>query len=380
MNLNSINGSALNGARVLFVSAAASVVCTAAIGAGATRTQDALAPVPGVTTVVAFATHTQQTYATTMACAAQVQAIPKHIQQGAANASGGSTIQAFVLRQQNGGAFFTGTAGMLVIPASVLAYSNTTAFATVSATATKIHPGVSQAATAALVQITVAPTVNRFVAAGALGSCTWRVEPSINGVAWSYSNVSASASVAVADVGIVFRKASAVLDVSAVSTATPTHIHPGNSLPDGAATVVTAEPFILVGTFTWFSASAHVTSDATVTRGTNVNFDCACSISPQAVQRHASTKSTATGAAVLTPNATVVRVAAANVIQTTAEIVAQAHVSFFADASVHGSASLNADTISNADSIDPHGRTFYSPLRSTEFVRLFIETEFKRAA
>ena len=85
------------------------------------------------------------------------------------------------------------------------------------------------------------------------------------------------------------------------------------------------------------------------------------------------------GQAELQAQALVLRMVQADVAGT-AELTAQALRLLPAAASTGGTAEILADTITNAASVDPLERTFVSPLRSTAFVRSFIETEFKRAA
>ena len=49
-------------------------------------------------------------------------------------------------------------------------------------------------------------------------------------------------------------------------------------------------------------------------------------------------------------------------------------------ANVAGTTTVTVLALTNADSFDPDGRTFYSPLRVTEFSHAFVETELRRAS
>ena len=51
-----------------------------------------------------------------------------------------------------------------------------------------------------------------------------------------------------------------------------------------------------------------------------------------------------------------------------------------ARAQIQCGAEVIAETVSNPASFDPAERTFVSPMRTTEFARPFIESEFRRAA
>lgn len=463
MNLFTLNGSAFNGYRLIaVVAASASFVCAASFNAVGAKMQDALAPTPGTGGFVASATHIQSALAT-LPSSSLFHANAQHINSAHADIASSAGLQAFVVRRQNGIAYATGTATMVAIPASVLAYSLVSGDALVVVGATKIQPGRSVASTAALVDITVTPTVTRYVQANLIaGGAVLRIEPAINGEAWSYADVLAVAGVSVVADGLVIRPGAAELLNSATVLVKSTHIKPGIAAPMGVSLVVTTEPHIIIGGLAFIVCGGAAQATALLTRMANASAIGQGGLQVIASVNHGSSRATVQGLSTVTFSGKAIRFAVSEVmngvgkcsseamltklpsvnIATTATIqiigtrttnaevtfdgyavilnaladqtirlggasiaasadaTAQALATrqagcnlisvsvFLADAqcnvnalaNVAGTTTVTVLALTNADSFDPDGRTFYSPLRVTEFSHAFVETELRRAS
>lgn len=464
MNLFTINGALLNGTRLAAVAATATLVCSASLSANAGRIQDALFLSPVQATVVAQATHIQSGVSVPIAGQANVYVASTHTQQAASSLTGSSDLRVFVIRKQIGEAYLSGSSSLIVIPASTLGNATIAASVGVISNATKIQPGRSVLDTAAHVNITAEPVVIRYVASHVLtGTGRIRVEPAINGVAWSYVDINCTGGLGIQTIGLVDRKAAATLTSTAQINSLATHIKPGTVTPTGTASVtMTVDPFILKGSLVEAVCSASATAQGTLRRMGVLALTGQASIQARATQFFGSSRATLIGSSVVSADDQMYRKVVAQITGGTAQISATAlrtqialsnltgtgvvqpvarrttygqasftglaisliatptqtirqgqalvsstgllatsplvfrtgvasftgNVLITSEADVFkmgavnilGTVHVDADVLSNANSIDPPERTFTRPFVQTEFVRPFVEYEFRRAA
>lgn len=377
MNLFALNGGTLNGsaARVL-IYAAAAFACSADVSAAGVRQQDALAPLSSGAQFEASATCTRNG-AAEFTSEGWLYPTASHTHVADSYIVGFADVQAFVLRQQTGQAYFEGAASVVAIPASVLGGASATASAGVSAEATKIQPGISDVSTTAVVVISVEPTVTRMVTANMPCSAGVRVEPAINGVAYSYADFTASGELTAA--GVSYPVDAAILYAVADVEVVATHIHAGV----GESIDVTAE-FSSDGVLQQ-SALAHVngyagaSADGFLIKLAFADVLAQATSTPVASLTHLSAISVFDGQAFVSATGEAVRMASVDSVGCTSDVSAWAIRVHAAATDVQASADFIASAITNADSYDPPGRTFIRQASAT-FIRPYAFIEFKRVA
>lgn len=287
MNFHVLNGAALNGSRVGAILAAAAILCSASVSAVGTRQQDALAPTSSSCQVSASAIRIAGAAASVLT-EAQFAASIQYTQAAFAAAGGSANVQAFVLREALGFSVVACTANITAIPASVLGSAAWSGGAMVVADATKIQPGRSFASADAAVDV-LQPVVTRYVVAiGPSCAAYVRAEPAINGTAFSYSDIEASAGADVDVDGLVLRYGGASISGASDVVVTAAHVKPSSSAADGSGVVVVAAPFIESKVLSYAEATGDVAATAERVLMPSALMAGSSSMSATAKQRHGS--------------------------------------------------------------------------------------------
>lgn len=258
-----VNGNLLNGGRFALVLATATIACSAALAAQATRIQDALAPTPATGSFVAVPTHIHHTGAA-FGSVGEVYPTVTHTKSAGAEITGSADFRGLLTRGVGGSASFAGYANVLAIPASVLGQANfSPASVSVLVDATKIQHGRSALDTTATVTLQAEPLVNRVVVAEVMGaSAQVYVESAVNKVGEAYAFFAATGNLQSISAGLVSRPASATLVNSAETTANATHVkHSQATYAAGGYTVV-GEPYLAIGGLAYLVTNAEVTAVA----------------------------------------------------------------------------------------------------------------------
>ena len=287
MNFHVLNGATLNGSRVGAILAAAAILCSASASAVGTRQQDALAPTSSSCQVSASAIRVAGAAASVLT-EAQFAASTRYTQAAFAAAGGSANVQAFVLREALGFSVVACTANITAIPASVLGSAAWSGGALVTADATKIQPGRSFASADAAVDV-LPPVVTRYVVAiGPSCAAHVRAEPAINGTAFSYSDIEASAGADVDVDGLVLRYGDVGISGASDVVAVATHIKPVSGAADGFGAVVVAAPFIESKVLSYAEATGDVAATAERVLMPMAFMAGSSSMSATARQRHGS--------------------------------------------------------------------------------------------
>lgn len=293
-----VNGNLLNGGRFTLVLATATIACSAALAAQATRIQDALAPTPATGSFVAVPTHIHHTGAT-FGSVGEVYPTVTHTQSAGAGITGSADFRGLVTRGVEGSASFAGYANILAIPASVLGQANfSPASVSVLVDATKIQHGRSALDTAATVTIQAEPLVNRAVVAEVMGaSAQLYAESAVNKVGEAYAYFAATGQLQSISVGLVTRPAGATLVNSAETTANATHVkHSQATYAAGGYTVV-GEPYLAIGGLAYLTTGASVDGYATRQTLPLSVLDGTVAVVGAAAVRHGSAAAAFTGSA-----------------------------------------------------------------------------------
>lgn len=320
-----LNGASINGGRISTILAAAAIACSATISAVGTRQQDALAPSSSSAQFTAVPTLTHSAAAAGLDGSAEVYLVTEHKQAAQAATGGTCSIQAFVLRAVAGSAEIAGSANIVAIPASVLGTGALGASASLTADATKIQPGRAFAPCGAEVAFESDPVATRYaIAAPIAGSAAVRVEPWLNGVAYSYADIVAGGQLTAQSAGLVFRPAVAAIDGVATTSANATHIKPGSGSADSAGVLIVGSPHIEATMQATVDGSATVVA-APDRRVIGVSAPTGTAhISAQAKQRHGSAAAAAPGSCQFTAAGLVRRFVVAQPASGTATVGASA--------------------------------------------------------
>lgn len=341
MNFHALNGAPLNGSRVGAILAAATILCSATVTAVGVRQRDALAPSSSSAQFTATALVTRAGGAD-FGGSAGFDSSTIHTQAAAADLGGTASIQAFVLRESLGFAEFICTANITAIPASILANSLVDPSASLVAEATKVQPGRSLApASGALVSAD--PVVTRYVTASALlCQADLNVEPSVNGVAYSYAKISASGDLAAVADGLVMRPGSAWLMSSAQMSVVETHVKPGVAAFAAIGAILAGEPHIEVASIAAIDCASSVTAAAVRQLRPVAILAGAANISAPARQRHGSAAATVAGSAAFAAIGLARRPATSQTLSASADLLAAGTREAVPFADLHGSAVIVA--------------------------------------
>lgn len=229
MNLFAINGGLLNGGQASSViAAAATILCSASFSATTTRFQDALASVPSQVQITANPTVIRRAQANIIGDS-NLAPWATHEQKTYADIVGTANVQVFVLREQTADAFFTGAVDIQAIPASLLGSADVINSSTFTASATRIQPGkaIFTPAEASLEHYPDALVTRYVIGQLSPSKAEFRVEPSINGVNFSYADITGYASTFA--IGVVTKNPSALFAGQPNFTSVATQIQPGQS-------------------------------------------------------------------------------------------------------------------------------------------------------
>lgn len=249
----------------MVVAAAAAITGSATFSGVGTRSQDALVASAATSGIVASPTHIHKGTSLVGGCSGWLSASASHQKTARADVTGSGELRAFVYRSAEGGAYLTGTASILVIPASVLGRSDLApASALVWAEATKVHPGKSDATGAATVVLQSNPTVTRYVSSDVLlGKSSFYAETAINGIGEAFAAVPCTAEVTAQLTGLVTRPAHAWMDSAAGLHANATYIQLSKSQLDSTSSLVVTQPHIEIGGLAQTGGEAHFQANAT---------------------------------------------------------------------------------------------------------------------
>lgn len=395
MNLTSLNGGLLNGLGFSVVLATAAISCSSEVSAFATRQQDALAPTYSYADVSASAIVFKSPFADIDGAG---ELYPSASQQFAATANLSCTAQitAFVLRKVIAESSLGGSADIVAIPASTLGSAASSGEASVSAEATRVQPGNSSGQGVAAVDITTAPLITRLVYADISGTAALRVETRINGIQEAYGNPRGTSDVSISDT--LLRISSAEIVCTSDIDAAATVVQFGNV--DGSSSVeVEALATVNAYGYATLSSSSSLSVDGTRVLEPTSEVAASCNIVAAPVQTfatqcdllgagsvesvatrilHGAVEMEAIGAIILADP--VVWEQAFAELPGSGSFQASAVIEMAGSAELGGSADVAATALSNADALDPPERTFYKAEPMTEFIRPFIESEFRRAA
>lgn len=316
---------------------------------------------------------------TRLAASVQVSATPhiRHDAEGAFSATAGlspvGVRTAFAQAQMDAGATATSQAVHLHRAAS-----HSAATATVAAQATRIRSASAQhdvACGAMAVEATreVRPT------ATLQGTASVFLDPmlyfTLDGGFTGTATLLATATREV--------RPSAALSGTATMTAAPTRVRPATATLSSAATVQIAGLTQMLAEAVQASGVATLVPGATRVRpgaATGVSQAAVVPVGAEVVNVYLWGDMAAQGAAQLTatPTRTTYSTGAADAQATLWAYGETRNIYAFAEATLHGTAALDANSVTNAESVDPPWRTFARPATVTEFRRPARTTEFRR--
>ena len=383
MNRFALNRSALNSGLITLVLATASIACSASVSAAAIRTADALAPTSSSAELTANAQLIRLGSAAFLG-AGDLYPQVTHSQAATATLQSSAEVTAFVLRIVAADATVQAGCNVVAIAAGVLGQAQPSGSAQVLASATRAQAARSDAQGFSEVTLSVAPTAIRMAVASVQGSASVRAEESIrpnatlNTLHSAYGSISCATEMVAS--ALATRLGSIDLSGGASLSATANIQQPAHASASGASNI-TADPatYALTGSFIRFGTAEILAQATRVLVPGGVVAAGASSVSAGAQQTHAASSLVASTSAVVA-GPVAIQLMQASVMGTCVTTAAARLTMMSARAQIECGAEVVAETISNPASFDPTERTFVSPMRTTEFARPFIESEFRRAA
>lgn len=420
MNRFALNGGSLNGAIRGVILATAVVACAATAEVAAVRTAGIQATVAAQASVTGLATYNHKTPAVDFQATGGLFPNATHVHSSKVNLSAGNEILAYVLRTVDGEVSFTSGVDIVAVVASTQGQSNFAASTTVVASATRVQASYSEASGLSTVTLTGNPTITQLPLVQVTAAAQVRAEPHKNNAVEAYWDVAAEAELLVT--GLAVRVAETEVTGTGVSASVATVIQPGKSVLLSSGTVIIALPAVIVGPSISINSSVDLVTTATIRKVAETSVTGSGNLTAQAKQEHLA-KGTVAATAAINPTANllskvfadasalcIISAQAERILQaslaadTVVEILAEAYVKQIAYADLLNQASMvviaealntrrvsatalldsgvsiYADTLSNPEAYDPEERTFIRSSTVVDFVRPFVETEFKRAA
>jgi hypothetical protein len=230
MNRLRFNSGAFNSRTVIQAIAFATITASAAVSADLSYVHRSAGAINGAATLSVSPTRIDA-IAASIVGNAYAGGYADHQLAAASNFGGSAQVLGYVLRSTNSGADLGGSADMVVIPAADFGYADFSGGSDFAGEATRDQR--SHAAVVGTVLYAADSVVYRMAEAPCLGSVAFRVEPTVNGVHYSYADLQAVA--ALAGAGLVTKVASAEAVVEAFCAPTVTYRH--RALVNAFATV-----------------------------------------------------------------------------------------------------------------------------------------------
>lgn len=307
MNFHVLNGATLNGSRVGAILAAAAILCSASVSVVGVKQQDALAPTSSSCQISASAIRVAGAQAALLT-EGLLAASPRQTRAASADAGGSASVRAFVLREASGFSVVNCTASVVAIPASTLGSSSISGGASLASEATKIQHGRAFAQAGCVVDAS-GPVVTRYVLSdGGPCAATLRIEPAINGVSYSYTDIKASGGISILAVGLVSRNVRSSIYGSMDAVASATHIKPGSGTVETVGAMFVASPHIEAVSRASAEAACVVTASGDRVLKPIASVSCSSIVSATSRQRHGSSAAAAACSASLSAAGQVRRV------------------------------------------------------------------------
>ena len=307
MNFHVLNGATLNGSRVGAILAAAAILCSASVSVVGAKQQDALAPTSSSCQISASAIRVSGAQAALLT-EGLLAASPRQTRAAIADAGGSASVRAFVLREASGFSVVNCTASVVAIPASTLGSSSISGGASLASEATKIQHGRAFAQAGCAVDASGIVVTRYVLSDGGPCAATLRIEPAINGVSYSYTDIKASGGINILAVGLVSRNVRASIYGSMDAVASATHIKPGSGTVETVGALFVASPHIEAVSRASAEAACVVTASGDRVLKPMASASCSSIVSATARQRHGSSAAAAACSASLSAAGQVRRV------------------------------------------------------------------------
>lgn len=267
------DGAAVNTApKSTYTQGSVQVTASCSVASAANYILSGVAPTPCVATVTPTAVRTTPADASPLGTFNAVVRAGQIYAGSAANTTIGS-VNAFVIRIVETAVSLAATASILAIPADVLGESDASSAASISAGATLIRPAFSDGGCTADVTLTSNVVVTRNVVADILGTGEFYGTTGVNGVYEGFLDIPATATLTIADSGIVFRQSAAQTLAGIASVApTATLILPGEMDSTARATTVIPDGTISITSGSVIAADCTFVADSTLTSPIFTNF------------------------------------------------------------------------------------------------------------
>lgn len=279
------DGAAVNTApKSTYTQGSVQVTASCSVASEANYILSGVAPTPCVGTITPTAVRTTNADASPLGTFNAVVRAGQVFAGSAAHNTIGS-VNAFVIRIVETAVSLAATASILAIPADVLGESDASSVASISAGATLIRPALSDGTCTADVALTSDVVVTRNVVADILGTGEFYGTTGVNGVYEGFLDIPATATLTVADVGIVFRQSTAqtLAGIAAVAPIA-TLILPGEMDSVARATTVIPEGTISITSGSVIAADCTFVADSTLTSLISADFSTASQVLASANQ------------------------------------------------------------------------------------------------